>query len=190
VIGSPSLDSLADEELLILSQEGDRKAYGELVTRYQRLVVGIAYRMSGDVMLAEDAAQDAFVRAWERLDRFTSRGEGSFRAWLCRIVTNMTLDRLRREHPAVPLDDVHLSGGPRPSERLLEEERSRSVRNAILQLPEASRAALVLREYEDLSYREIAAVLDIPLGTVMSRLNYARGKLRKSLAVLQGTSEE
>jgi len=189
VIGPPSLDSLADEELVVLSQDGDTQAYGELVTRYQRLVTSIAYRMSGDVMLAQDVAQDAFVRGWQRMDRFTNRGEGSFRAWLCRIATNMTIDRLRRSRPTVPLESFPLSGGSRPGEKLLEQERIAAVRSAILRLPEASRAALVLREYEDLTYREIAQVLDIPLGTVMSRLNYARGKLRQLLAGYQGIGE-
>ena len=179
---SPSpWEQLTESQLVARSQEGDKEAFGELVRRYQRLVVGIAYRMSGDASLAEDAAQDAFLRAWRQLSRFQYRGRGSFRAWLCRIVTNITTDRLRRARPMVSLDALSLPGGPGPDETYLRNEEAQRVREAVLRLPEASRAALILREYEGLSYREIAEALNIPLGTVMSRLNYARKKLRQEL---------
>jgi len=167
--------------LVARSQRGDKEAFGELVRRYQRLVVSIAYRMSGDATLAEDAAQDAFLRAWQQLSRFEYRGAGSFRAWLCRIATNVTTDRLRKAHPTVALEALPLPGGVRPDEVHLRGEEAQAVRAAILRLPEASRAALILREYEGLSYREIAEALNIPIGTVMSRLNYARRRLREEL---------
>lgn len=171
-----------EAQLVARSQQGDKDAFGELVRRYQRLVVGIAYRMSGDAMLAEDASQDAFLRAWQRLDRFECRGAGSFRAWLCRIATNITVDRLRKVRPTVQLEALPLPGGVRPDEAHLRREETQAVRAAVLRLPAASRAALILREYEGLSYREIAEALSIPIGTVMSRLNYARRKLRQELA--------
>ncbi len=171
-----------EAQLVARSQQGDKDAFGELVRRYQRLVVGIAYRMSGDAMLAEDASQDAFLRAWQRLDRFEYRSAGSFRAWLCRIATNITVDRLRKVRPTVQLEALPLPGGVRPDEAHLCSEETQAVRAAVLRLPAASRAALILREYEGLSYREIAEALSIPIGTVMSRLNYARRKLRQELA--------
>jgi len=173
---------LTDEQLVGRCQQGDRHAFGEFVRRYQRLVTGIAYRMSGDIMLAEDIAQDAFVRAWQRLPGFQPRRAGSFRAWLCRIVTNMTIDRLRRSRPTIPLDKLPLEGSVRPAEAYLRQEQARAIRAAILRLPEASRVTLILREYEGFSYREIAEALSIPTGTVMSRLSYARRKLRQELA--------
>lgn len=172
---------LTEGQLVARSQEGDKEAFGELVRRYQRLTVSIAYRMSGDASLAEDAAQDAFLRAWRQLSRFQYRGRGSFRAWLCRIVTNITTDRLRRTRPAMSLESLSLPGDTGPDETYLRNEEARMVREAVLRLPEASRAALILREYEGLSYRQIAEALDIPIGTVMSRLNYARRKLREEL---------
>ena len=171
-----------DEQLVGLCRQGDKEAFGELIRRHQRLVVGIAYRMTGDTMLAEDLAQDACIRAWRRLPSFRPRGAGSFRAWLCRIATNVTIDRLRTSRPTVPLHDLALAGSLRPDEAYLHREKTEAVQAAILRLPEASRAALILREYEGLSYREIAETLGIPVGTVMSRLHYARASLRKELA--------
>jgi len=179
-----SWQGLTDEQLVGICRQGDKEAFGELVRRYQRLVVGIAYRMSGDTMLAEDAAQDACLRAWRRLTSFRPRGAGSFRAWLCRIATNVTVDRLRRSRPTVALHDLALTGSLRPDEAYLHKEKTETVQAAILRLPEASRAALILREYEGFSYREISETLGIPVGTVMSRLHYARGKLQKELADL------
>lgn len=184
-MASPSLSAwqrLTEGQLVARSQRGDKDAFGELVRRYQQLVVGIAYRMSGDAMLAEDAAQDAFLRAWQRLASFEYRGAGSFRAWLCRIVTNMTTDLLRKARLTLPMEALSLPGGVRPDEVYLRQEQAQTVQAAILRLPEASRATLILREYEGLSYREISQALDIPMGTVMSRLNFARSKLREELA--------
>ena len=182
-MASPSAwERLTEGQLVARSQRGDKDAFGELVRRYQRLAVSIAYRMSGDAMLAEDAAQDAFLRAWQRLASFEYRGAGSFRAWLCRIVTNMTTDLLRKARPTAPIEALSLPGGVRPDEAHLRQEQAQTVRAAILRLPQASRVALILREYEGLSYREIAEALDIPMGTVMSRLSYARNKLREELA--------
>ena len=141
----------------------------------------MVYRMCGDVNLAEDAAQEAFIRAWQRLS--TYRPRSPFRNWVYRIATNAAVDALRRERETVDIDALSL---PTPYEgpetALVGEERDERVRQAVLALPPASRAVLVLREYEDLSYREIANTLGIPIGTVMSRLNYARNRLREALA--------
>jgi RNA polymerase sigma-70 factor (ECF subfamily) len=186
----PAWQGVTDEQLVAGSRQGDKDAFGELVRRYQGLAVGIAFRMTGDGMLAEDAAQDAFLRAWQRLSSFQTRGPGSFRAWLCRIVTNATIDRLRKARPTVPLEGIPLTGSSSLSDTYLRQEKAEEVRAAILRLPEASRVTLILREYEGLSYREIADALDIPIGTVMSRLNYARTKLRGELASRPAIGEE
>jgi len=100
-----------------------------------------------------------------------------------RIATNVALDMLRRERETVDIDALSLATSDAGPEATVEgAERGEQVRQAVLALPSASRAVLVLREYEGLSYREIADTLSIPIGTVMSRLNYARNRLRKSLA--------
>ena len=141
----------------------------------------MVYRMCGDANLAEDAAQEAFIRAWQHLANYRPRSP--FRNWVYRIATNVALDVLRREKETVDVEVLPLTSSNRgPEATVARKERGERVRQAVLALPPASRAALVLREYEGLSYQEIADTLDIPIGTVMSRLNYARNRLRKLLA--------
>lgn len=165
------------------AQQGDRQAFGELVYRYREGVVNVVYRMCGDANLAEDAAQEAFIRAWQHLPGYKPRSP--FRNWLYRIATNAALDTLRRERETTDIADVALaSPKPGPEAAAERSERAGHVRRAVLALSPASRAVLVLREYESLSYKAIADTLDIPVGTVMSRLNYARTQLRKSLKVI------
>ncbi len=175
------LATQSDDELIAESLNGDTSAFGTLVLRYRQLVLGIAYRVCGDAALAEDVAQDTFVRVWNRLHTF--RPEGSMRGWLCRIATNMTIDALRRQRPTVDVEQVALEApGGRPEAAALRSERAAAVRSAIAKLPVETRATLVLREYEGMSYQEIADSLEIPVGTVKSRLNDARRRLRGELA--------
>ena len=167
--------TLAETELDLITQaqQGNRRAFGELVRRYRKGVVNVVYRMCGDANLAEDAAQEAFIRAWQHLPNYRPRSP--FRNWVYRIATNVALDALRRERETVDIDALSLATLDAGPEATVEgKERDERVRQAVLVLPPASRAVLVLREYEGLSYREIAGTLGIPIGTVMSRLNYAR----------------
>jgi len=138
--------------------------------------------MCGDVELAEDAAQDAFIRAWLNLSSF--RPDKPFRNWIYRIAVNAALDFLRREPKtsSADLESLFLADSlDGPEAAFIQKERTIIVQQAILSLTEASRAVLVLREYGGPSYPEIASTLDIPLGTVMSRLNYARERLKELL---------
>ena len=180
-MASPYLETEAI--LIAKAQKGDRDAFGELVRRHHPGVVNVVYRMCGDVELAEDAAQDAFIQAWLHLPSF--RPGTSLRNWIYRIAVNAALDVLRRE-PKTPLVDLETLSMPDsvagPEFVLLEKERAFAVQQAILSLTEANRSVLTLREYGGLSYQEIAATLNIPLGTVMSRLNYARDRLKELLA--------
>ena len=190
------MNALAREEAdwIRRSIAGDHAAFAEIVSRYRSTVAALAYRLCGDAATAEDIAQDAFVHAWQALPRF--RGEASLRTWLYRIASNTAIQRLRSARPTVSLDGTDLPGrdalpqesidvadeAPGPESQTLRDEQREAVRRAILKLPPESRAALVLREYDELPYREIAAALGIPIGTVMSRLNYARHRLRQELA--------
>jgi RNA polymerase sigma-70 factor, ECF subfamily len=178
----PTSPAQAEAALIEKARHGDRNAYGELARQHHQGVINVVYRMCGDPQLAEDAAQDAFIQAWLHLSAF--RPGTSLRNWLYRIAVNAALDSLRRA-PKTPFDEFeNLSlSDPQagPEDALLQKERTQAVQQAIVCLPEASRAVLVLREYGGLSYQEIAAALDIPLGTVMSRLNYARDKLKQIL---------
>jgi RNA polymerase sigma-70 factor (ECF subfamily) len=127
-------------------------------------------------------AQEAFLRGWINLPSF--HPQSSLRNWLYRIAVNATLDVLRRksedtlEDEAIQMYPDQAAG---PETTLIEKERVALVQQAMGALPEAARSVLVLREYGDLSYQEIATVLDVPVGTVMSRLNYARNRLREML---------
>ncbi len=166
---------------IVQAQCGDRQAFGELVRRYREGVITIIYRMCGDAGLAEDAAQEAFVRAWQHLPNY--RHQSPFRNWLYRIALNVMRDTLRREREMADVDELPLIAPDEGPEAAVEwAERQERVRRAVLALPAISRAVLILREYEGLTYREIADTLGIPIGTVMSRLSTARDRLRESLA--------
>ncbi len=169
-----------EHEWIARAQAGDKAAYGQLVERYQHLIVSVAYHHGLDLAEAEDAAQETFVKAWLALPRYRESA-GSLRAWLCRIAINTARDVYRRKRPTQELDEHMPDRDHDPADQAEAQARRWAVRRALDQLPAASRAALVLREYEGLSYAEIAAALDIPQGTVMSRLNYARNRLRELL---------
>lgn len=169
-----------ERDLIVQAQQGDRQAFSELVRRHRTGVVNVVYRMTGDAHLAEDAAQEAFIRAWQHLHAY--RPDSPFRNWLYRIATNAALDALRREKDTLDIDALSMAAsGGLPEAALESKQQAELVQQALLALPPASRAALILREYEGLSYREIAEALDIPLGTVMSRLNYARKRMLETL---------
>jgi len=169
-----------EASLIHQALQGDRNAFAELVRRTYPEVLQVVYHMCGDIHLAEDAVQEAFIRAWLKLE--TYRPVTPLRNWLYRIAINLVWDTLRRERTHETWDVADMKDPQIDLEaQLIHKEEQVAVRNAILSLPPASRAALVLREYGHLSYREIAEALDIPLGTVMSRLNEARQQLRKRL---------
>ncbi len=175
------LPASIETDLIEKSRLGDRSAFGELVLQYQHSVVHVVYRMCSDLDLAEDAAQEAFLRAWLHLDDF--QPGSSLRNWLFRIAINVALDKLRLTH-GTPLDLEAVNAvdsAEGPEEKLVNKQSSQRIQQAIQALSESNRAVLVLREYGGLSYEEIASTLDIPIGTVMSRLNYARNSLRKLL---------
>ena len=176
------VQAVSEKELVVSAQNGDRNAFSELVRTHAQGVRNIIYRMCGNVQLAEDAAQETFIRAWQNLSSY--RPGTPLRNWLYRIAVNAGTDMLRKEKRILPDDigDLHLTDGrPNPETLVSQHERAVLVQKAILSLPDASRAVLVLREYEELSYQEISSTLDIPIGTVMSRLNYARKLLKDKL---------
>ena len=182
-------DTLLEKQLIESAKNGDRQAFNELVMIYREPIVNLVYRFCGEFHLAEDAAQEAFVRAWKYLPVYHHKD--SFRAWVYRIATNATLDMLRRERPVQELDEsLHAAlkentdnGNENPEKSYSRSELADEINQAVLSLPIASRSVLILREYENLSYREIAEILEIPLGTVMSRLSYGRKLLMEKLSL-------
>jgi len=171
-----------ETELVSRAQQGDRGAVSELVRQHYPGVIRVVQRMCGDKQLAEDASQEAFIRAWVNLANYDPRSP--LRNWLYRIAVNAARDMLRRKTDRVLSDEVArmvTDPAPGPEAAMIENERVALLQKAVQSLPEASRSVLVLKEYGGLSYKEIAGVLDIPIGTVMSRLNYARNRLREIL---------
>ena len=171
-----------EKELVTRAQGGDRNAFSELVRMHSQGVVNVIYRMCGNMQIAEDAAQETFIQAWLRLPSY--RPQASLRNWLYRIAVNAAIDMLRKEKHTLPgaVEDMNLRDTePGPEALVTSFQRTETVQAAVLALPDASRAVLVLREFEGLSYQEIAESLEIPVGTVMSRLNYARKLLREKL---------
>ena len=174
----------SETELVSRAQNGDRNAFSELVRTNAKGVLSVAYRMCGNMHMAEDAAQETFIQAWLRLSSY--RPQTSLRNWLYRIAVNNAIDMLRKEKRILPeaVEDLDLmDANPGPVTMFADQERSELIRDSVAGLPGASRAVLILREYEGLSYQEISEMLEIPIGTVMSRLNYARKLLKEKLVV-------
>jgi RNA polymerase sigma-70 factor (ECF subfamily) len=185
--------TVADAELVRRTLAGDHEAYRALVNAYQNKVYGIAYGVIHNRDDALDIAQEAFIKAFKKLPSF--RGSSSFYTWLYRITVNLAIDyaRKKRHMVSVDYDDRLLDETPpegashgsrqaNPLETLKRAELNETIMDAIMELPEEQRATVVLREIEDLSYAEIAAVLGCSIGTVMSRLHYGRKKLRQKLS--------
>lgn len=175
-----------EEELIKASQRGNKEAFQELVTSYQSIVLSFLYRLGNEADSVQDLGQETFIKAWLAIETYSHRHK--FKSWLLKIAYNTTVDFWRRQRPRTDLQQVSL----RDTTIDLEEQMSRNqqvdmVKQAIQSLPEQSRAALILREYHQYSYQEIAQTLDIPMGTVMSRLNYARSILKQRLQPLMET---
>jgi RNA polymerase sigma-70 factor (ECF subfamily) len=181
----------SDEQLLACFAAGRRDALEELFRRYRAPAYRVAYRLLGHEADALDAVQDGFVKALTHLDGF--RAQSSFKTWLLRVVSNAALDlgrqRGRREALRLPAADDG-DGGPsvpdRPGQGLERADLRRLLDQALAELPEAQRRTFVLHTDAGLSYREVAEVLGISIGTVMSRLYYARQKMRAFLAERTG----
>jgi len=188
----PSLAPQSDEDsedirLMQLVSAGETEAFEELVERHQRLVVGTVARMLGNNSDVEDIAQQVFVRVWKSAGRYVPRAK--FTTWLLKITRNLVFNELRRRsrHAQTSVES-ELEGRPIADERtgapdasLLEQELQRAIEAAIAQLPETQRMALVLRRYDELSYEQIADVLDQSVPAVKSLLFRARTELREHL---------
>ena len=176
----------AEERRLIdQSAAGDQDAFRQLVLRHHRLVVNVAYRALGDMSQAEDVAQEVFLKVYRHLP--TYRHEKPFTHWLHRVAANAVTDALRRSRSVLSLDALEqppAAGERDPQDVATQRDTRQAVRNAIANLPAHYRDTINLQVFHELSYEEIARTLEIPLGTVMSRLNAAKRLLRQQLAGL------
>ncbi|MBA2876271.1 RNA polymerase sigma factor SigW [Thermaerobacillus caldiproteolyticus] len=175
-------------------KKGDQNAYAEIVELYKDKVYRLCYRMLGNRHEAEDAAQEAFVRAYINIHTYNTNMK--FSSWLYRIATNLSIDKIRKKKPSVYLDE-EVSGTEgltvysqlpsteaSPEETLESLELQETVQKAIEKLPEKYRSVIVLKYIEDLSLQEISEILDIPIGTVKTRIHRGREALRKHLGHL------
>ncbi|RKQ29054.1 RNA polymerase sigma factor SigW [Oceanobacillus halophilus] len=172
-------------------KKGDQAAYSEVVNVYQHKIYQHCYRMLGNKHEAEDMAQEAFIRAYVNIDSFDERKK--FSTWLYRIATNVTIDRIRKRKPDYYLDaEVKGTDGldmysqlstddPLPNEEVESLELQRYIHSEISKLPPKYRSIIILRYLEEFSLQEISSILDIPLGTVKTRIHRGREALRKRL---------
>ena len=183
-----------DEELVARAQKGDRKAFDLLVLKYQQKVAGLISRYVRDPSETLDVVQEAFLKAYRALPSF--RGDSAFYTWLYRIAINTVKNHLVAQGRRPPGDDVEaetavqMDVGVRlkeigtPESHVLTDEIARTVQQALDELPEDLRTAIILRELEGLSYEEIATAMDCPIGTVRSRIFRAREAIDKRLQPL------
>lgn len=176
----------SDWDLVQRFQEGDRSVFNQLVPKYRNRVMGIATRMLGDRVEAEDLAQDVFVKVYHGLQGF--QGESLFSTWLYRITANSCLNHRKRRRRETQISDgaddpeLTLSDPSSDPHHLLEQKELKIVLEKTIQsLPEEQRIVLILRDIEGLSYEGIAASLGLELGTVRSRLHRARLQVQASI---------
>ncbi|HEU5125562.1 MAG TPA: sigma-70 family RNA polymerase sigma factor [Verrucomicrobiae bacterium] len=187
--------SAEDTALVRQAQKGDAAAFEELVFRHRDRIYARAYSMMRNEESALDLSQEAWVKGWQRLVQF--QGESSFTTWMTRIVINLCLDQLRKQkrQRAESIEEMNEESGGverqmpvvavNPTERLERGELRQRIDKAMNQLSYEHRTVLVLHEFEEMEYKEIAKTMDCSIGTVMSRLFYARRKLASLLADLR-----
>jgi len=194
-MANKSYADVSDQQVVVFAQQGREDAYRELISRYERPVFSLVFRMVRDRETAEDLAQETFIKVLNNIDRY--RPEFKFSSWLFKIANNITIDHLRRRQ----LDTISMEGAPdavtaesaratsiavassAPSalEQMESRELGGAIEKAIAKLRPEYRACIILRHVEDYSYDEIAEIVKLPLGTVKTYIHRARQELRESL---------
>lgn len=175
-----------DKPWVVSAQNGDKSAFGELVNRYYEMVYAISYGVLENREQSRDVTQEVFLKVYNTIRAF--KGDSKFKTWLYRVAMNAAIDQSRKKKPAYSLDEVREGeedGKPtdipderaKPRDEIYQQELKVLFRKALKELSPEHRAVLVLREWQDMSYEEISETLGIQLGTVMSRLHYAKKKL-------------
>jgi RNA polymerase sigma-70 factor (ECF subfamily) len=174
-----------DDRLIDDALAGDTEAFGQLVQKYQDRLYNALVHIVGCTEEARDLVQDAFVQAFVKLDSF--KRTSTFYTWLYRIAMNATVSRFRRRRPVQSVEQTREMSGDEPvdlaspEDRLEQEERALEVHRALAELSTEHRAILVMREVDGFSYEDIAEMMEVPVGTVRSRLHRARLQLREQL---------
>ncbi len=193
------LAARTDQEIVVLARAGEEAAYRELIRRYERPLFSLLYRMVRDRELAEDLAQETFIKALNAIESY--RPEYKFSSWIFKIANNAAIDHLRRRE----LDTLSLEGSPHaetpdaveatalqigdrqesPLDAVEARELGGQIERAIAQLRPEYRSCILLRHVEGRAYEEIAEILNLPLGTVKTYIHRARNELRQALAHLR-----
>ncbi len=197
--GAAAGQTIAFEDMALIERcrKGEMEAFGLLVAKYQDRIFNLVWRMCPREAEAEELAQEVFLKALENLDQF--RGHSRFYTWLFRIATNLAISHRRRTakikfhslgdgespgHQAAMLQAATHDGNPGPVAAAISAETAARVAEALEELDEEHRAMIILRDVEDMDYTQIASVLDLPIGTVKSRLHRARCMLKDKLSDL------
>jgi RNA polymerase sigma-70 factor (ECF subfamily) len=183
------IDSL-DQPLVSRCLDGDEAAWEELVRQHTRQVYGLCFRFTNSAQEAQDLTQDVFLRVFKTIKSFRS-AEGSFHTWLARVTRNLLIDHYRRtrqervtdsiEEQLPMLQETGVAAAARPDQALAGREASEILQATLQKLSPDLREAVILRDLQEMEYREIAEVLDIPEGTVKSRINRGRAELARLL---------
>lgn len=176
-----------ERELVLQIKQGDARAFGQLVQLNSRRAYRTAYHLVGNGEDAADLCQEAFLRAFQSMERFDE--ERLFYPWLYRILRNLCLNflkRKKRQLGALASPEIVERSLPGPDEQVLKDEEALELHRALEELSESHRSILVMKHFDSLSYAEMAEILDIPIGTVMSRLYHARKNLAERLIRSQG----
>jgi RNA polymerase sigma-70 factor (ECF subfamily) len=184
-----------ESKLAMLARNGDRKAFAEIVMRYQKKIMKLGFRMLNQRQEAEDVAQETFLKVFNNLQRYDVKQK--FSTWIYRIATNLCIDRLRRRREQISLDSSNVSQTgeydnqelqakitnrwQNPENQLILAELQDHVQKAVQELPDKYRLAIVLRYMQELSLQEISDILEIPVATVKTRIHRGREVLRKKL---------
>ena len=187
---------IRSEELMARSAKGDNDAFEILVNRHQTTVLNLIYRFIGDRTQAKDLAQEVFIKVWQAAK--TYRPEAKFTTWIYRIATNVCFNELKsarrkkwfqfrrsNEDNEGSIEETFSDGSPTAEDLLLEKERSRQISDVLQSLPDNQRMALVLRRYDDLSYEEIARILNCSVSAVESLLVRAKRTLQEKLKTFE-----
>jgi RNA polymerase sigma-70 factor, ECF subfamily len=193
-------ETAGDEALVRRAQQGQMEAFEHLVARHRDKIYARAFSMLRNEDEAVDLSQEAWVKAWQRLNQF--QGDSSFVTWITRIVINLCLDQLRRQKrqrtESIEQMDDDMGGverqmpviTPNPTERLEREELRQRIDRGLAQLSHEHRTVLILHEFEQMEYKEIAKTMGCSIGTVMSRLFYARRRMASLMAGLRKEEEK
>lgn len=173
--------AFTDVVLIEKVRAGEVSAYSELVKRHQRGLMRLCLRFVKDVDLAQDVVQEAFIKAYDRLGTFEARS--SFKSWLFQIAVNTARNKIRDDRigQSVDLEGVHLAVGAEAESGMVMQELAGSIRSLVDKLPERQRLAVNLRIYEDLSFKEIAELMDCPYDTAKANFRHGLMKLKEDI---------